>query len=149
MGVFLKNTWDLLLKGGMLLVGFLSGAAAGADGVTLLLVGLMLTDYVSGVLAGALARGVGGRKPYGWRALLQKALILLLVLLGSLLDSVTNQGESMFRSAITLFYISHEAVSLLEHLNRLGLPVPRRLRRMLQALGEEEGDEAAERPQNG
>lgn len=134
MGAFWKSTWDLLVKGCMMVSGFLCGAAAGTDGITLLLVGLMLTDYVGGVLAGAMAK----REKYGWRALLKKALILLLVLLGYLLDRVANSGESMFRSAITLFYISQEAISLLDNLTRLGLPVPGRLKSMLRALGEED-----------
>lgn len=149
MGVFWSATWDLLTRGAAALGGFLRGIhQADNPGLTALAV-LMVADYVTGVLAAALCRsrktpGGGLSSRAGWQGLLRKGLTLLVVALAHLLDSLTGQG-AMFESAATWFYISNEALSVLENLTLCGVPTPAFLRRALESLRESKSETARDK----
>lgn len=139
MGSFLTYTWDLIVRGGSAAAGFLGGMNARANGGLTLLLLLMAADYVTGVIAAALGKSRhtahgGISSEAGWKGLLRKALTLLVVLLSVLLDRFVNQGNAMFQSAVTWFYISNEAISLVENLARCGVPVPRKVRATLEQM---------------
>ena len=81
---FFANTLDLLAGGGAAIAGFLHGMTNGQGRTAILLAALMGADYVSGVLAAALGRSrktAHGRlsSQAGWKGLLRKAVILLVV----------------------------------------------------------------------
>ena len=140
---FLSHTFDLLMKGGAAAGGFLYGMANGEGRSTVLLAALMTADYISGVVAAAMGKSpksAHGRlnSDAGAKGLLKKAAILLVVGLSAVLDWFVNEGNAMFLTAVTWFYISNEALSLIENLGRCGVPIPKRLRVMLEKLGEEE-----------
>ena len=140
---FLSHTFDLLMKGGAAAGGFLYGMVNGESRSTVLLAALMTADYISGVVAAAMGKSpksAHGRlnSDAGAKGLLKKAAILLVVGLSAVLDWFVNEGNAMFLTAVTWFYISNEALSLIENLGRCGVPIPKRLRVMLEKLGEEE-----------
>ena len=60
--------------------------------------------------------------------------------LSVLLDWYVGQGSAMFQTAVMWFYISNEALSLLENLGRCGVPIPKKLRDMLEELSKKEED---------
>lgn len=149
---FLAQTHDLLLKGGAAVAGFFHGMATGGNRSALLLVALMVADYISAVAAAAMGKSKkSGRgklsSDAGARGLSKKALMLLVVGLSYLLDWFVNEGNAMFSAATVWFYISNEGISLLENLALCGVPVPKKLRGMLEKLDDEqsqdEGDAAA------
>lgn len=147
MGSFLRHTWDLIVKGAMLAAGFFQGMAAGDNKAIVLLLALMIADYLSGVVAAFLKKSkksvTGGlSSAAGAKGLLKKGLMLLVVLLAYALDAFIGQGNAMFQSAVTWFYISNEALSLLENLALAGVPIPGRLRAALERLAQE-GEEGA------
>lgn len=45
------------------------------------------------------------------------------------------------RSAVILYYISNEGISILENLCRIGVPVPQKLRSILENLKEDTSEE--------
>ena len=65
---------------------------------------------------------------------------------GVLLDWDVGQGSAMFQTAVMWFYISNEALSLLENLGRCGVPIPKKLRDMLEELGKSEEEKQTEVP---
>lgn len=159
---FWEHTQDLLLRGGAAVAGFFHGMASGSNRSAVLLLVLIVADYLSGIVAAALGRSkksAHGRlsSEAGWKGLLRKAMMLMVVAIAYLLDLFVNEGNAMFSTATVWFYISNEGLSLLENLALCGIPIPRRLRGMLEKLGEEEaaeeaGDETAvakEKTQNG
>lgn len=105
------------------------------------LVGFMAADYISGLLlAGVFHRSkktaTGGLESRaGFKGLLRKGCILLLVCLGALLDRIT--GEGLSRTALCLFFTANEGLSVLENLSLMDLPVPEFLRRMLEVMRRE------------
>ena len=70
-------------------------------------------------------------------------LIFLLVGIANILDVQVIGTGSVLRTAIIFFYLSNEGVSLLENAAHLGLPVPQKLKDVLEQLHDraEEGGE--------
>lgn len=140
---FFVHTFDLLAKGLAAAGGFLAGVFGnGSRRYVILLAILMAADYVSGVVAAFLGKSrktARGKlsSAAGSKGLFQKGLILLMVALSYGLDWFVNQGNAMFLMAVVWFYISNEALSLVENLALMGVPIPRRLRTMLEGLAED------------
>lgn len=141
-----------LLKNTVLAALAMGGSAAlqalgGWDRPLQVLVAFMAADYATGlVVAGLFRRSsktAGGAlsSQAGFQGLVRKAGVLLLVLLGALLDSAT--GSSFVRTAVCFFFIANEGLSVLENLGLMGVPYPRFLRAMLEAL-EEQADSGKE-----
>lgn len=124
-----------------------SQALGGWDISLKALVAFMAADYVTGILVAAVFR----RSPKtrqgalssraGFIGLLKKCDILLLVLLAVMLDNLT--GSSFIRAGVCLFFTANEGLSILENLGLMGVPYPRFLRDMLEAMRKtnDEGEE--------
>lgn len=131
---------------------FVARALGGWDAAMQVLVALMAVDYLTGVLVAAVWRksdksetGALDSKA-GFRGILKKGMILLLVWLAVLLDGALGTGY--IRMAVILFFIGNEGLSLLENLGLMGVPFPSFLQRALEALQKqgEEGGKEGERP---
>ena len=78
----------------------------------------------------------------GFKGICRKVLIFLLVGIANVLDVNVIGTGSVLRTAVIFFYISNEGVSLLENAAHLGLPVPDKMKAVLEQLhkkGEDEG----------
>ena len=122
---------------------WLAHGLGGWDAPLALLVALMAADYLTGILVAAIwhrsdksATGALDSRA-GFRGLLKKGMILLLVWLGVLLDKAV--GSDYVRMAVVLFFVGNEGLSLLENLGLMGVPFPAFLHRALEAL-REQGD---------
>ena len=129
---------------------FVAHALGGWDAAMQILVALMAADYLTGVLVAAVWKrsnksetGALDSKA-GFKGLLKKGMILLLVWLGVLLDNAL--GASYIRTAVVLFFVGNEGLSLLENLGLMGVPFPAFLKKALEALRDKgdagEGDQA-------
>lgn len=126
---------------------FVAHALGGWDAAMQVLVAMMAADYLTGVLVAAVwqrsnksTTGALDSKA-GFRGLCKKGMILLLVWLGVLLDRAL--GVTYIRTAVVLFFIGNEGLSILENLGLMGMPYPAFLKRMLEAL-HDEGDNGKE-----
>jgi len=70
----------------------------------------------------------------GFKGICRKVLIFLLVGIAHILDAQVIGAGSVLRTAIIFFYLSNEGVSLLENAAHLGLPVPEKLKDVLQQI---------------
>ena len=86
---------------------------------------------------------VSGQKSYadhtlssevGFRGICRKVLIFLLVGMANILDVAVIGNGSVLRTAVIFFYISNEGVSLLENAGHLGLPIPQKMKDVLEQL---------------
>ena len=119
----------------------------GWDASMQVLVALMVTDYITGVLVAAVwqrsnksASGALDSKA-GFKGILKKCMIMLMVWIGVLLDNAT--GVNYIRTAVVLFFIGNEGISLLENLGLMGVPFPAFLQRALEAM-RDKGDNGSE-----
>ena len=61
-------------------------------------------------------------------------LIFLLVGMANILDVAVIGNGSVLMTAVIFFYISNEGVSLLENAGHLGLPIPQKMKDVLEQL---------------
>lgn len=119
----------------------LANALGGWDAALKVLVALMAADYITGILVAAVwkrsNKSTTGSldSKAGFKGLCKKGMILLLIWLGVLLDQA--MGAAYIRTAVVLFFVGNEGLSLLENLGLMGVPYPAFLRNMLQALREQ------------
>lgn len=122
------------------------GGAAGflwgeMDGLMIALIAFIILDYVSGVLVGASKHKLNSQTSF--KGLCKKAMILLIVAVAHIVDTQILGGTaSVFRSATCGLYIASEGLSILENAGKLGVPLPKKLKEMLEQLhnkSEEDG----------
>ena len=77
----------------------------------------------------------------GFKGICRKVLIFLLVGIANILDVQVIGSGSVLRTAVIFFYISNEGVSLVENAAHLGLPVPDKLKDVLEQLHDRDGKE--------
>ncbi|TFE31548.1 phage holin family protein [Cohnella luojiensis] len=109
-----------------------------SESLTFLLV-LMSIDYLTGVTA-AVREGSGLNSNVGFWGLLKKALVLLVMIIAHRLDVLL--GTEVVMGSAVFFYIANELLSVIENYGRLGLPLPDRLKRIVQVLRDRAGEPA-------
>lgn len=119
----------------------LANALGGWDrGLQTLLV-FMAVDYVTGlIVAGVFKRSAksgGGAldSRAGFRGLCKKCAELLCVLVAARLDLLLGGGYA--RTAVMLFFVGNEGLSVVENLGLMGAPLPEFLKEALEALREQ------------
>lgn len=139
------------IKNGVLLAAaacgsILAEALGGWDNALKVLVAMMVADYITGVLVAALWKkssksetGALDSKA-GFKGLCKKGTILLMVWIGAMLDAA--MGAAYVRTAVILFFIGNEGLSLLENIGLMGMPYPAFLKNALDAL-KERGNQGA------
>ena len=66
----------------------------------------------------------------------KKVAIFCLVGIGHVLDTQVIQNGSVLRTAVIFFYLSNEGISIIENVALIGLPVPKKLKEVLEQLHE-------------
>ena len=126
---------------------FAANALGGWDASLQVLIALMVADYITGVLVASVwhksSKSSSGtlNSVAGFKGILKKCAILLLVWIGVLLDQAI--GSAYARTAVVLFFVGNEGISLLENLGLMGVPFPAFLQRALEAL-RDKGDNGGE-----
>lgn len=106
----------------------------GADGIFLTLIVFMSVDYITGVCAAIVNRQVSSR--IGAKGLAKKMGILCVVVLATLIEKNVIDTTAL-RTAVILYYISNEGISIFENITRMGIPVPKKMKELLSQLTDE------------
>lgn len=106
-----------------------------SEALTLLLCAMGI-DYVTGIAA-SLREGKGLNSNVGFWGLARKGLMLLIILLSHRIDVLLDSTNTAMGAA-TYFYIANELISIIENYGRLGLPLPERLRKIIDILKEKD-----------
>ena len=80
----------------------------------------IVLDYISGMLKAFYLGEVSSR--IGYKGLIKKVGILFTIVVANLTDLIL--GLTIFRSAICMFFVMNELVSVLENIALLGVPIP-------------------------
>ena len=123
------NTIQLVFTG---IGGWLGSFLGGWDGLLYALIAFVAIDYVTGVMCAISNHTLSSE--VGFKGICRKVLIFLLVGIGSILDAHVIGSGSVLRTAVIFFYISNEGVSILENAAHLGLPVPEKIKVVLEQL---------------
>lgn len=112
--------------------GWLGWFLGGCDGLLYTLLAFVTIDYITGVMCAFSDKKLSSE--VGFKGICRKVLIFLLVGIGHILDTHVIGTGSVLRTAVIFFYISNEGVSLVENAAHLGLPIPEKLKAVLEQL---------------
>lgn len=112
--------------------GWLGYFLGGCDGLLYALLAFVVIDYITGVMCAIADKNLSSE--VGFKGICRKVLIFLLVGIANVLDVQVIGTGSVLRTAVIFFYISNEGVSLLENAAHLGLPVPEKIKIVLEQL---------------
>ena len=130
------NTIQVVIAG---IGGWLGYFLGGCDGLLIALVVFVVVDYITGVMCAVADKKLTSE--VGFKGICRKVLIFLLVGIANILDVQVIGTGSVLRTAVIFFYISNEGISLTENAAHLGLPIPEKLKVVLEQLHDRETDE--------
>ena len=101
-----------------------------ADFLALLI--FMTLDYITGVMCAIVDKKLSSA--VGFKGVCKKVLILFMVGIANIVDLHVIGSGSALRGAVIAFYLSNEGLSLLENAAYIGLPIPDKLKAVLEQL---------------
>ncbi|MED4923607.1 phage holin family protein [Anoxybacillus geothermalis] len=105
------------------------------DSFVVVLLALVIVDYITGIVASAMEGALSSQ--VGFRGIVRKLLIFVLVAAAHLVDVAIGWNMHLIRDAIVFFYIANEFISIVENAGRAGVPIPSVLRKAIQLLKDE------------
>lgn len=130
-----KFDFKLALGEAGAIIGFFIG---GADGLIKALIVFAIVDYITGVAAAAIEHKLNSE--IGFKGITKKLLLFCIVGVAHVLDLYVLGTGAVCRSAVVLFYIANEGLSIIENVARCGLPIPEKLKIILEQLKENSND---------
>ncbi|MFC0298307.1 phage holin family protein [Geobacillus jurassicus] len=114
---------------------FLSLFVGSVDSFVVILLALVIVDYLTGIAASAVEGKLSSQ--VGFRGIIRKLLIFVLVAASHLVDLAIGWNMHLIRDAIVFFYITNEFISIVENAGRAGVPIPSLLRKAIELLKDE------------
>lgn len=97
-----------------------------------LLIAIVL-DYISGMVKAFNLKQLSSK--VGFKGIMKKVGVLLIVMLGVLVDRVTGDTGAI-RTLVIYYFVANEGLSIIENLSLAGVPIPKGLKKALKALKE-------------
>ena len=131
-GISMREFWNGVQVVFTAIGGWLGWFLGGCDGLLYALIAFVVIDYITGIMCAVADKKLSSA--VGFKGICKKVLIFALVGLGHILDTRVIGAGSVLRTAVIFFYLSNEGVSLVENAAHLGLPVPKKLKEVLEQL---------------
>lgn len=128
----MKEFWNTIQLIFTAIGGWLGWFLGGCDGLLYALIAFVVIDYITGVMCAVIDHRLSSE--VGFKGIFKKVLIFLLVGVANVLDVQVIGTGCVLRTAVIFFCISNEGVSLLENAAYLGLPVPEKIKTVLEQL---------------
>lgn len=128
----MKEFWNTIQLIFSAVGGWLGYFLGGCDGLLYALIAFVVIDYITGVMCAIINRELSSA--VGFKGIFRKVMIFLLVGIANIIDVQVIGTGAVLRTAVIFFYISNEGVSLLENAGHLGLPIPEKIKTVLEQL---------------
>ena len=128
----MKEIWIWIQAAIAAVGGWLGYFLGGWDGFIYALIAFVVIDYITGLMCAVLDKKLSSE--VGFRGIFKKVLIFSLVAIGHIVDKNVIGDGSVLRTAVIFFYLSNEGISILENSAHIGLPVPQKLKDILEQL---------------
>lgn len=109
------------------------------NGLLIALIVFVITDYVTGFASAIVRKELSSS--VGFKGLARKVLIFLIVGIANVLDVYVLGANAVLRTAVILFYMANEGLSIIENAGEIGLPIPKKLKEVLAQLRKKSGEE--------
>jgi toxin secretion/phage lysis holin len=87
-------------------------------------------DYITGVIQAVFTKTLSSQ--VGLKGIIRKLFIFILVGVGHIIDTqLLGEAAHPVRTLIIFFFIGNEGISLLENIEKLGIPIPEKLKAIL------------------
>ena len=106
------------------------------DGLIIALICFAAVDYLTGVTAAIMTKSLNSE--IGFKGITKKVLLFIIVGVSHVLDIYVIGTQAVCRTAVIIFYISNEGISILENVARCGVPVPNKIKIILEQLRKED-----------
>ena len=93
----------------------------------------IVLDYLSGMIKAVNLKQLSSK--VGFKGIMKKVGVLLIVMLGVLVDRVTGDTGAI-RTLVIYYFVANEGLSIIENLSLAGVPIPKGLKKALKALKE-------------
>ena len=133
----MKQIWSGIQIAFTAFGGFLGWFLGGVDGFLYALIAFTVIDYITGVMCAITDKKLSSA--VGFKGICRKVLIFTLVGIGNIVDVYVLGQGGVLRTAVIFFYLSNEGVSIMENSAHLGLPIPAKLKEVLEQLHERGG----------
>ena len=135
----MKQIWSGIQIAFTAFGGFLGWFLGGVDGFLYALIAFTVIDYITGVMCAITDKNLSSS--IGFKGICRKVLIFTLVGIGNIVDVYVLGQGGVLRTAVIFFYLSNLGFSILENSDHLGLPIPEKLKEVLEQLHERGGDD--------
>ena len=132
----MKDIWSWIQVMFSAIGGGLGMFCGGMDGFIYALIIFVVIDYITGVMCAVLQKKLSSE--IGARGIFKKALIFGIVGVGHIVDSKLIGTGDAIRTVVVFFYLSNEGISILENAGKIGLPIPRKLKAVMEQLNKED-----------
>lgn len=135
----MSKLWNVL-SGVFAAIGLWLGLFIGpVNGLLIALIVFVLTDYVTGFASAVVRKELSSS--VGFKGLARKVLIFLIVGIANVLDVYVLGANAVLRTAVILFYMCNEGLSIIENAGEIGLPIPKKLKDVLAQLRKKSGED--------
>lgn len=128
----MREIWNWLQVTFAAIGGWLGYFLGGWDGFLYALLTFVVIDYITGLMCAVLDKKLSSE--VGFRGIFKKVLTFSLVAIGHIIDKNVIGDGSVIRTAVIFFYLSNEGIFILENAVHVGLPVPQKLKDILEQL---------------
>ena len=116
--------------------GIIGWYVGGVDGFMYALIPFIMIDYITGIMVAVLEHKLSSE--VGFKGIFKKMLIFILVGVGNMIDFYLIKNGSAIRTAVIFFYTANEGISIIENTAKIGLPILKKLRDILEQLKKED-----------
>lgn len=109
------------------------------NGLLIALIVFVITDYITGFASAIVRKELSSS--VGFKGLARKVLIFLIVGIANVLDVYVLGANAVLRTAVILFYMANEGLSIIENAGEIGLPIPKKLKDVLAQLRKKSGED--------
>lgn len=97
----------------------------GLDNLFITLLIFMALDYITGIIKAIYKKKLNSK--LGLKGILKKLGYIVIVVVATLFDHLIGDSTMAVRSLVIYFFISNEALSILENWSMMGLPLPNKI----------------------
>lgn len=134
----MKQIWNWIQIVLTAIGGYIGFFVGGLDGLMYAIIAMVIADYITGVMLAIIDKKLSS--DIGFRGIFKKVLIFVMIGIANIVDVYLIKNGSAIRTAVLFFYISNEGISILENVSRIGLPIPDKLKNVLEQLSTKEED---------
>lgn len=107
----------------------------GIDNLFITLLIFIALDYLTGLIKAIYQKKLNSK--LGLKGILKKLGYILIVIVATLFDYLIGDKTMAIRTLCIYFFISNEAISILENWGKMGLPLPKKIFQVFESLKDE------------